>query len=247
MPVPVAGLEQHYNMPPESYFEQHDTTARSASAEGILRQAQELIGGGSGRLLDIGAGRGEMLRAAQERGWSATGIEPVKAFALHAARHSGALIRQETVERCGFAEGSFDVVVLASVLEHLYNPDETLGEIARILRRGGALYVDVPNEDGLYFRIGNLYHKLRGRDWVVNTAPTFSPYHVFGYGPQSLRALLGKHGLKPKRWTVYAGQAMVPAHGGVLSTLEKLAAQAVVAASRIGDLGTYIETWAIKQ
>jgi len=61
-----------------------------------------------------------------------------------------------------------------------------------------------------------------------------------------LRALLAKHGLRPKRWKVYAGEAMVPAHGGALGTLEKLAAQAVTAASRMGQLGTYIETWAIK-
>jgi SAM-dependent methyltransferase len=245
MPVPVGGLEQHYGVPPDDYFEQHDTDARGAAAEGILRRAQELTGG-TGRLLDIGAGRGELLRAARAQGWSATGIEPSEAFARHAAHYSGAEIRREPVEHCGFSEGSFDVVVMGSVLEHLYNPDETVREIARVLRRGGALYVDVPNEVGLYFRVGNFYQKLRRRDWVVNTAPTFSPYHVFGYGPKSLRALLAKHGLRPKVWQVYAGEAMVPARGGALGALERLAAQVVTAASSVGDLGTYIETWAVK-
>ena len=240
MPVPVGGLEQHYGVPPDDYFEQHDTTARSAAAEGILRRAEELMGG-CGRLLDIGAGRGELLRAARERGWSVTGIEPSEAFARHAASYSGAPVRQETVERCGFDDGSFDVVVMGSVLEHLYNPDETVREIARILRKGGALYVDVPNEDGLYFRVGNLYQRLRRRDWVVNTAPTFTPYHVFGYNPRALRALLAKHGLRPKVWQVYAGEAMVPAHVGTLGALERLAAQVVTAASRMGNLGTYTE------
>lgn len=245
MPVPVGGLEQHYGVPPDDYFEQHDTEARGAAANGVLRRAEELIGG-RGRLLDIGAGRGELLRAARDAGWSATGIEPSEAFARHAARHSGAEIRREAVEHCGFDQDSFDVVVMGSVLEHLYNPDETVREIARILRRGGALYVDVPNEVGLYFRVGNLYQKVRGRNWVVNTAPTFSPYHVFGYSPRSLRALLAKHGLKPKVWEVYAGQSMVPSRSGALGTLERLAAQAVTAASSVGNLGTYIETWAVK-
>jgi SAM-dependent methyltransferase len=245
MPVPVGGLEQHYGVPPDDYFEQHDTESRGAAAVGVLRRAEELIGG-QGRLLDIGAGRGELLRAARDAGWSATGIEPSEAFARHAALYSGAEIRREAVEHCGFDQGSFDVVVMGSVLEHLYNPDETVREIARILRRGGALYVDVPNEVGLYFRVGNLYQRLRGRNWVVNTAPTFSPYHVFGYSPRSLRALLAKHGLKPKVWEVYAGQSMVPSRGGALGALERLAAQAVTAASRMGNLGTYIETWAVK-
>lgn len=245
MPVPVGGMEQHYGVPPDDYFEQHDTDERGAAAAGILRRAEELMGG-TGRLLDIGAGRGELLRAARERGWSATGIEPSEPFARHAASYSGAEIRREAVEHCGFDADSFDVVVMGSVLEHLYNPDETVREIARILRPGGALYVDVPNEAGLYFRVGNLYQKARGRDWVVNTAPTFSPYHVFGYNPGSLRALLAKHGLRPKVWQVYAGQSMVPARGGALGAFERLAAQVITAASSMGNLGTYIETWAVK-
>ena len=245
MPVPVGGLEQHYGMPPDDYFELHNTESRGASASGVLRRAEALIGG-QGRLLDIGAGRGELLRAARAAGWSATGIEPSEAFARHAANYSGAEIRREAVEHCGFDQASFDVVVMGSVLEHLYNPDETVREIARILRRGGALYVDVPNEVGLYFHVGNLYQKVRGRNWVVNIAPTFSPYHVFGYSPRSLRALLAKHGLKPKVWEVYAGQSMVPSRSGALGALERLAAQAVTAVSNMGDLGTYIETWAVK-
>ncbi|MGB7925647.1 MAG: methyltransferase domain-containing protein [Pyrinomonadaceae bacterium] len=245
MPVPVGGMEQHYGQPPDDYFEHHDTEARGAAGEIILRRAEELMGS-AGRLLDIGAGRGELLRAARERGWTATGIEPSEPFARHAASYSGAEIRREAVEHCGFDEGSFDVVVMGSVLEHLYNPDVTVREIARILRSGGALYVDVPNEAGLYFRVGNLYQKARGRDWVVNTAPTFTPYHIFGYSPRALRALLAKHGLRPKVWKIYAGQSMVPSRGGPLGALERLAAQAVTAASKMGNLGTYIETWAVK-
>jgi len=45
---------------------------------------------------------------------------------------------------------------------------------------------------------------------------------------------------------VYAGTSLVPAHG-VFGFLEQQAAKAVTAVSKIGELGTYIETWAIKQ
>ena len=245
MPVPVGGIEQHYGVLPDDYFQNHDIDLKGQAAEGILKRAEELTGG-RGRLLDIGAGRGELLRAAKEMGWSATGIEPSSSFADFATKHSGAEIRREPVESCGFADESFDVVILGAVLEHLYNPDETIKEIARILRTGGALFVDVPNEQGLYFRIGNLYQKARGRKWVVNLAPTFSPFHVFGFSPRSLRALLAKHGLRPKDWRVYGGQAMVPERGGLVGSLERLAANAVTAASNIGEQGTYIETWAIR-
>jgi hypothetical protein len=119
-------------------------------------------------------------------------------------------------------------------------------EISRLLRPGGVLYVDVPNEDGLYFRVGNLYQRLRGRKWVINLSPTFSPFHVFGFTPRSLRALLAKYGLKPEVWRLYEGICLLPDSGGLAGTVEKLAARVVTRLSKLGSLGNYVETWAVK-
>jgi hypothetical protein len=58
---------------------------------------------------------------------------------------------------------------------------------------------------------------------------------------------LAKHGLRPERWEVYAGESFVPARNGLLSLVERQAAKAVTAISNVGSLGTYIVTWAIKQ
>lgn len=245
MPHPVGGVEQHYALDADAYFQHHDTGQKNETARQMLAQAEALVGG-KGRLLDIGAGRGELVRVARETGWSPVGIEPSASFADYAERSTGAEIRREPVERCGFGEGSFDVVILSAVLEHLYTPDETVGEAARVLRRGGALFIDVPNETGLYFRVGNLYQRLRGRDWSVNLSPTFEPFHVFGFNTRSLRALLAKHGLRVAVWRCYGGRAMLPRRGGLVGALEGLAANAVTALSDRGDLGLQIETWAVK-
>jgi len=246
MPIPVNGVDQHYNMAPDEYFEHHEAGDKAQAALGLLRVAEELSGA-RGRILDIGAGRGEVLKAAIDAGWSAVGIEPSASFADYAAEHSGAEVRRESLEDCRFASESFDVVLLSGVLEHLYDPDRTIGDIARILRPRGALFVDVPNEAGLYFRIGNFYQTLRGRDWVVNLAPTFSPFHVFGFTPRSLRALLAKYCLRPRYWRVYGGQAMVPSRQGLMGIVEMLAAHGVTAVSNLGGWGTYIETWAVRE
>ncbi len=246
MPVPVGGLEQHYSEPPDEYFQNHESDQKGLAASALLGRAEELTKG-KGRLLDVGSGRGEFLRAALEGGWQPTGIEPSESFAKHAEKYSGAVVRREPIEDCNFENDSFDVVILSAVLEHLYNPESTVAEIARVLRPGGALFVDVPNEEGLYFRLGNLYQRLRLRDWVVNTAPTFSPFHLFGFGPRSLRKLLRQNNLRPTDWRVYGGEAMVPARGNSIAMFERLAAKAVTAASNLGELGTYIETWAIKE
>lgn len=245
MPVPAGGLEQHYAVPPDEYFQRHEQSAKDEYALLLMSQLRDLKIG-PGRLLDVGAGRGEVLRAARLDGWDALGIETSPTFAARAAAYSGAEIIQQPLEECGFADSSFDAVVLGAVLEHLYNPDEVVREVARILRPGGAMFVDVPNEGGLFFILGNLYQRARLRDWVVNTAPTFPPYHVFGFTPKSLRALLSKHGLRPKIWYVFSAQSMLTPRPGILGSIEQVAARAVTALSRRGELGEYIVTWAVK-
>jgi len=245
MPIPAGGLDQHYDLDADEYFQHHDCDAKTNIAHVLLAEAEELCGR-KGRLLDIGSGRGQFLRAAAEDGWDAVGIEPSPQFAKYAAEHSGAEVIGKPVEQCNLETDSFDVVILAAVLEHLYRPDDTIREIARVLRKGGVLFLDVPNEGGLYFKLGNLYQRVRGRNWTVNLAPTFPPFHVFGFTPRSLKALLAKHGLQPVKWRVYGGDAMVPASGGLMGSLEQAAARAVTALSEIDSLGTYIETWAIR-
>jgi SAM-dependent methyltransferase len=245
MPVPAGGVGQLYDLDPAEYFHHHDPEQKMAGARRLVADATRLTGG-RGRLLDVGAGRGDVLVAAGEAGWGAVGIDLSPSFADYAERRSGMEVRREPVEQCGFPEGSFDAVILAAVLEHLYDPDSAVREIARVLRPGGAFFVDVPNETGLYFRLGNLYQKLRGRDWVVNVAPTFEPFHVFGFSSRSLRALMDKHGLAVREWHVYGGRSVLPDRGGLLGALENLAARAVTAASNVRGMGTYIEAWAVK-
>jgi SAM-dependent methyltransferase len=48
----------------------------------------------------------------------------------------------------GLASGSFDVVMIVSVLEHLWDPLGTLREIRRLLSPGGTCLVNVPSWRG---------------------------------------------------------------------------------------------------
>lgn len=246
MPVPLGGLEQHYEVPPEEYFHHHEEGDRLEYASTLLQQLREL-GISKGTLLDIGAGKGEVLRIAREAGWETTGIETSSKFADHAACYSGAQILRKPLEHCDFASNAFDAVVLGAVLEHLYNPDQVIKEVARILKPGGALFIDVPNERGLYFLLGNLYQRLRFRNWVVNLAPTFSPYHVFGFSPRSLRALLAKHGLQPATWYVFSVRSLLSNRPGVAGFVEQQAAKVVTVLTKRNEYGEYIATWAIKK
>ncbi len=246
MPIPAGGLGQHYAMDADEYFAAHDSDNKLTAAHELVSTAEVLLGR-KGKLLDVGVGRGEVLVLAIEAGWNCEGVEPSRTFADHAEKSVGVKIWRRPIEECDIPAGAFDVVILAAVLEHLYDPDAVIKKISDVLKPGGLLYLDVPNEKGLFFRAGNAYQKFRGRKWCVNLAPTFSPFHIFGFSPKSLRLLLRKYGLEPRVWNVYGGTSLVPTRGGMAGRLESTAAAAVTAISNLGQMGTYIETWAEKK
>jgi hypothetical protein len=85
------------------------------------------------------------------------------------------------------------------------------------------------------------------RNWVVNLAPTFPPYHVFGFGPRSLRALLAKYQLHPAIWYVFSVESLLARRPGVMGFVEQQAAKLITALTRNNNYGEYIATWAIKK
>src|SRR6266850_329503 len=64
MPIPIGGLDQHYAVDADGYFQHHDRDTKCTGVHNMLNSAAELTGG-KGRILDVGAGRGELLKAAR--------------------------------------------------------------------------------------------------------------------------------------------------------------------------------------
>jgi len=56
-----------------------------------------------------------------------------------------ARIKNATGESLPFADETFDIVYSANVLEHTENPELTLRESIRVLKRGGILHMEMPN------------------------------------------------------------------------------------------------------
>jgi len=246
MPFPVDGLGQHYTVDADEYFAGHVEEDRLTGGNELVATAERLLGR-KGKLLDVGVGRGEILISAIQAGWECEGVEPSTTFADYVEDRVGVKIWRHPIEECDIPESEFDVVILSAVLEHLYDPAAVVEKISRFLKPGGLLYLDVPNEMGLFFRVGNAYQKLRGRKWCVNLAPTFPPFHIFGFSPTSLRLLLKKYDLKPVVWKVYGGTSHVPEGNGISGRIERLASRAITSLSDLGEMGTYIQTWAVKK
>ncbi|MCY3786455.1 MAG: methyltransferase domain-containing protein [bacterium] len=90
--------------------------------------------------------------------------------------------------RLPFADGGFDRIIAAEVLEHIDDDGAALAELARVLRPGGVLAVTVPSwlPEKLCWLLSEEYH-----------APAVPGGHVRIYTLRRLRALLREAGLLP--------------------------------------------------
>jgi len=116
----------------------------------------------TGSLLEIGCGEGEFLKAAAENGWQATGIEVTESAAQTAREKHGLDVLTGTVEqhKDRLAPGSFDVVVLWGLVEHVRNPGELLRTARGLVRNGGAVLLYTPNADSIFHRLARAAHLL---------------------------------------------------------------------------------------
>jgi len=136
-----------------------------------------------GRLLDVGCGPGVFLDRARTGGWDGCGIELTEGNFRHAAEVLRLDVRQGTLEEAGLQEGSFDVVTLWDVIEHLPDPSRALQKICRLLKSDGLLCIETPNA-------GSVYRKILGKKWISFSEPS----HIFAFDRKTLAALLRKAG-----------------------------------------------------
>jgi 2-polyprenyl-6-hydroxyphenyl methylase/3-demethylubiquinone-9 3-methyltransferase len=99
-------------------------------------------------VLDVGAAQGRSLVALAKLGHDAHGVEPspdALRVAGEFAAHSGVTIdiRHGFAESIPFPDGSFDLVIATSVIEHVGDVRATLREVARVLRPEGIFWFSV--------------------------------------------------------------------------------------------------------
>ncbi len=95
------------------------------------------------RILDVGCGAGTLLRSLRRFG-QVTGLEASGAAAAAARRRSGCDVRVGTLPTGDQRPGSYDVVCLFDVLEHLEDDVAALRAARRLLGEHGTLFVTVP-------------------------------------------------------------------------------------------------------
>ncbi len=96
------------------------------------------------RVLELGCGHGGYLALLGWAGFSAQGTEMSPWVVEFARRTWNVTVHTGPVEAQAFAPGSFDVIVLNDVIEHLERPHETLAHCATLLSAEGFFVIQTP-------------------------------------------------------------------------------------------------------
>jgi SAM-dependent methyltransferase len=153
------------------------------------------------RLLDLGCGFGRHAFEAARRGARVVACDYAEAELKEVGNTFGAMADAGAVDASSctgtvqgdatclpFADGSFDRVIAAEVLEHIPDDGAALGELARLLRPGGTMAVTVPSylPERICWALSDEYH-----------APLVQGGHVRIYREPELRRKLREAGLAP--------------------------------------------------
>ncbi len=189
-PIPIpSDINNHYGVPPESYWKDEyfkiDETyfnAEIAIAKKLLSSEKNL------RALDIGAGIGKCMVALNNAGFDTYGIEPSSPFyqrAIDIMKISPDKLELCSLEETEFQSNSFDFITFGAVLEHLYDPSNSLRKALGWLKPGGVVHAEIPSSNWLTNKIINFLYKIRGMDYVANISPMHTPYHLYEFDIKS--------------------------------------------------------------
>ncbi len=146
-----------------------------------------------GRVLDLGCGyHAALLQALAPHVESGVGVDVQIDPALRGADKLSFV--EASIEEAlpGLEAESFDLVLLISVLEHLWEPLAVLEQCHRVLRPGGLLLVNVPTWRGKFF--------LEFSAFRLGTSPALEmDDHKMYYDRRDLWPLLVRAGFKPSR------------------------------------------------
>jgi SAM-dependent methyltransferase len=134
------------------------------------------------RALDLGTDNGVISWLFRQEGgeWTSADLAP------HAVRAISRTIGESVTELSGphlpYADASFDLIVVADMLEHVANDRALLAEIARCLAPGGRALINVPR-----VKPHGVLHPVRR---ALGLTDEWHGHLHSGYDAESLRALL---------------------------------------------------------
>jgi SAM-dependent methyltransferase len=155
-----------------------------------------LIPDGAGAVLDVGCGSGALGAAIRRErpGCAVTGIEWFEDAVRRARSRLDEVWRVDlnAFDTLPARPGAFDAIVCGDVLEHLLDPERTLGVLRPYLAAGGRLVISIPN-----VRHWSVVFPLLVHDrWEYTDAGLLDRTHVHLFTITELALMLGRAGYR---------------------------------------------------
>ena len=135
-------------------------------------------------ILDVGTSSGNFMEIAIKHGWQAKGLEPFPDD-VKVCQDKGLDVILGLAESLPYADNTFDVVHTSHVFEHLEDPLLAAREAYRVLKPGGLLFIEVPNQlDNFGFHRDMFLRNVQQRKRDIA-----SIHHLWFFGKTTLRQL----------------------------------------------------------
>ena len=134
------------------------------------------------RVLEVGAGIGCTVKAFEQQGHAATGIEPNDGFQAYSREQ----LRADVSKAYLFdlpPQPVNDLVLLVHVIEHFRSPRTVLEHLQKLIRPDGRLYVECPNLGA-----------------IATRSNTFHFAHIHNFTPGTLATMARHTGFEVERW-----------------------------------------------
>jgi 2-polyprenyl-3-methyl-5-hydroxy-6-metoxy-1,4-benzoquinol methylase len=136
------------------------------------------------RLLDYGCASGGYLASLDKNDYDTLGID-FSESALNKARCLGLNVLSEPLPVDRIPQASFDIITAWMVIEHLYDPVETLQKLSTWLRDDGFFVLSVPDHSSL---LSSIFKGFYYDNHV--------PAHLLHFTPHTISALLKEAGFE---------------------------------------------------
>ena len=200
-PTPQMLKEYYRNYLPDNH---EDIRKWEAMIRPVVTQSADLINFRSRtngkKMLDVGCGHGFLLKEMKARGWDVEGLEVSQTGREYALRNWNIPIYSEPLENLGLPSGTFDVVTLLYVIEHIFDPLSLLSEINQVLKPKGLILLRWPHTTPVVKILGPLSNKLD----IYHTQ-----YHLYDFSPKTIEKMLFLAGFKSVE-TIISGHTMPP-------------------------------------
>ena len=197
---------------PEIYYGEEPFSYEKIDARSRHKKLRKFLSGRKGRILDVGCGKGLLLKLCKDAGWQVAGIELSEDSTRYARETLGLEVFTSLDEKHHLRDNSLDIITFFHSLEHLKDPLSYLNDVKRLLKPDGIIIIEVP-------RFNSFYSKIFRDKWFHLDVPR----HLFHFDDHTIKKLIilaGYHIIEIKKYAL-----MYDSFGALQSILNSICSE----------------------